>query len=147
MHREGNKMNKKICIKLKNKEITTAINFLDRMNLKPKDSRHRSKFVKQLNKALLELSEEEKTLMNKFELIDSNGQLKSDNDRKIENVLAFNREQMILLEEEIIVEGGMYAKNLSEVQRILSEYDGVLSGEEAQIYDRLMDEFESQDNE
>lgn len=54
---------------------------------------------------------------------------------------------MILLEEEIIVEGGMYAKNLSEVQRILSEYDGVLSGEEAQIYDRLMDEFESQDNE
>ncbi|WP_205905111.1 DUF1617 family protein [Enterococcus casseliflavus] len=140
-------MNNKICIKLKNKEITTAINFLDRMNLKPKDSRHRSKFVKQLNKALLELSEEEKTLMNKFELIDSNGQLKSDNDRKIEKVLAFNREQMILLEEEIIVEGGMYAKNLSEVQRILSEYDGVLSGEEAQIYDRLMDEFESQDNE
>ncbi|MCO5531592.1 DUF1617 family protein [Enterococcus faecium] len=140
-------MNNKICIKLKNKEITTAINFLDRMNLKPKDSRHRSKFVKQLNKALLELSEEEKTLMNKFELIDSNGQLKSDNDRKIENVLAFNREQTILLEEEIIVEGGMYAKNLSEVQRILSEYDGVLSGEEAQIYDRLMDEFESQDNE
>ncbi|NKD33091.1 DUF1617 family protein [Enterococcus casseliflavus] len=136
-----------MCIKLKNKEITTAINFLDRMNLKPKDSRHRSKFVKQLNKALLELSEEEKTLMNKFELIDSNGQLKSDNDRKIEKVLAFNREQMILLEEEIIVEGGMYAKNLSEVQRILSEYDGVLSGEEAQIYDRLMDEFESQDNE
>ena len=146
MHREGNKMNNKIC-KLKNKEITTAINFLDRMNLKPKDSRHRSKFVKQLNKALLELSEEEKTLMNKFELIDSNGQLKSDNDRKIDNVLAFNREQTILLEEEIIVEGGMYAKNLSEVQRILSEYDGVLSGEEAQIYDRLMDEFESQDNE
>ncbi len=140
-------MNNKICIKLKNKEITIAINFLDRMNLKPKDSRHRSKFVKQLNKALLELSEEEKTLMNKFELIDSNGQLKSDNDRKIENVLAFNREQTILLEEEIIVEGGMYAKNLSEVQRILSEYDGVLSGEEAQIYDRLMDEFESQDNE
>ncbi|QGN31283.1 DUF1617 family protein [Enterococcus casseliflavus] len=136
-----------MCIKLKNKEITTAINFLDRMNLKPKDSRHRSKFVKQLNKALLELSEEEKTLMNKFELIDSNGQLKSDNDRKIDNVLAFNREQTILLEEEIIVEGGMYAKNLSEVQRILSEYDGVLSGEEAQIYDRLMDEFESQDNE
>ncbi|AYJ46659.1 DUF1617 family protein [Enterococcus casseliflavus] len=140
-------MNNKICIKLKNKEITTAINFLDRMNLKPKDSRHRSKFVKQLNKALLELSEEEKTLMNKFELIDSNGQLKSDNDRKIDNVFAFNREQTILLEEEIIVEGGMYAKNLSEVQRILSEYDGVLSGEEAQIYDRLMDEFESQDNE
>ncbi|MFQ6578603.1 DUF1617 family protein [Enterococcus casseliflavus] len=140
-------MNNKICIKLKNKEITTAINFLDRMNLKPKDSRHRSKFVKQLNKALLELSEEEKTLMNKFELIDSNGQLKSDNDRKIDNVLAFNREQTILLEEEIIVEGGMYAKNLSEVQRILSEYDGVLSGEEAQIYDRLLDEFENQDAE
>ena len=136
MHREGNKMNNKICIKLKNKEITTAINFLDRMNLKPKDSRHRSKFVKQLNKALLELSEEEKTL-----------QLKSDNDRKIDNVLAFNREQTILLEEEIIVEGGMYAKNLSEVQRILSEYDGVLSGEEAQIYDRLLDEFENQDAE
>lgn len=140
-------MNNKICIKLKNKEITTAINFLDRMNLKPKDSRHRSKFVKQLNKALLELSEEEKTLMNKFELIDSNGQLKSDNDRKIDNVLAFNREQAILLEEEIIVEGGMYAKNLSEVQRILSEYDGVLSGEEAEIYDRLLDEFENQDAE
>ncbi|WP_194185972.1 DUF1617 family protein [Enterococcus casseliflavus] len=140
-------MNNKICIKLKNKEITTAINFLDRMNLKPKDSRHRSKFVKQLNKALLELSEEEKTLMNKFELIDSNGQLKSDNDRKIDNVLAFNREQTILLEEEIIVEGGMYAKNLSEVQRILSEYDGVLSGEEAEIYDRLLDEFENQDAE
>ena len=41
----------------------------------------------------------------------------------------------------------MYSKNIEELPRILNEYDGDLSGQEAEIYDRLLDEFEKSDAE
>ena len=54
----------------------------------------------------------------------------------------FNAEQQILADEKVTIEGGMYAKNIEEIPRILNEYDGELSGKDAEIYDRLLDEME-----
>lgn len=135
-------------ITLKNNELAPAINFLEGMTLKAnKDSRHRTKLVKRIREAFQELSEEEKSLMEKFCLLDENGQLKEDKDRDEKNVAGFNKEQSILMEEEVVIEGGMYARNFDEIPRILEDYDGMLSGKDAEVYDRLLDEFEKKDAE
>ena len=132
-------------ITLKNNELATAINFLEGMTLKAnKDSRHRTKLVKRIREAFKELSDEEKSLMEKFNLLDESGQLKEGKDQDAKDVAAFNKEQGILMDEEIVIEGGMYARNFDEVPRILNEYDGMLSGKDAAIYDRLLDEFEKE---
>lgn len=132
---------------LKNKELAPAINFLQSFNLKAADSRHRSKLVKLLVSAYEEFGKEEKELTGKFDLLNETGELKSEKDRNLENVKQFNAEQQILFNEKVTIEGGMYSKNIEELPRILNEYDGDLSGQEAEIYDRLLDEFEKSDAE
>ncbi|MBO0413234.1 DUF1617 family protein [Enterococcus hulanensis] len=132
---------------LKNKELSSAINFLQSISLKAADSRHRSKLVSLLVKAYEEFSHYEKKLMDEFELLDENGKLIDESKRVAEKVVAFNKEQFALSEEEIFIEDGMFIKNLAEIPRILSEYDGELSGQDAEIYDRLLDEFEKNDTE
>lgn len=135
-------------ITLKNNELASAINFLEGMTLAAnKDSRHRTKLVKKIREAFVELSEEEKALMGKFNLLDDGGQLKEQKDQLQSDITAFNKEHAELMEEEVIIEGGMYARNFEEIPRILDEYDGMLSGKEAEIYDRLLDELENQDTE
>lgn len=135
-------------ITLKNNELAPAINFLEGMTLKAnKDSRHRTKLVKRIREAFKELSDEEKTLMEKFSLLDENGQLKDGEDQDAKDVAGFNKEQTILMEEEVVIEGGMYARNFDEIPRILDDYDGMLSGKDAEVYDRLLDEFEKKDTE
>ncbi|MFR0815833.1 MAG: hypothetical protein ACLSIL_16010 [Enterococcus casseliflavus] len=44
------------------------------------------------------------------------------------------------------LEGGIYARNISGFGEILADYEGVISGKDADIYDRLMDEFEKEEN-
>lgn len=129
-------------ITLKNIELPTAINFLQGMTLKAADSRHRSKLVKLLTRAYDEFSKEEKELMGKFDLLDENGNLLDESNRDLEKVSKYNEEQKILATEEVIIQGGMFAKNIDQMQRILEEFEGELSGQEAEIYDRLLDEFE-----
>lgn len=131
-------------ITVKNNELAPAITFLEGMELKANtDSRHRTKLVKMLKEAFNDLSEEEKSLMEKFDLLTEEGQLKPQDQLSADNVTAFNSEQAVLLEEEVIIEGGMYARNLAEMPRILEAYDGTLSGKDAEIYDRLLDEMEN----
>lgn len=135
-------------ITLKNKELATAISFLEGLTLKAnKDSRHRTKLINRIREAFIELTEEEKALMEKLDLLDDNGQLKEGKDQDTKDVATFNKEQSILMEEEVVIEGGMYARNFAEIPRILQEYDGMLSGKDAEIYDRLLDEFEKTDAE
>lgn len=134
-------------IELKNKELSQAINFLSAMNLRAKDSRHRSKLVKILAKAFKELGEEETKLMEDNHLLDESGTLLKDTDRKPEDVRTFNKEQEALMDEVVTIEGGLYSKNIDEIPRILAEYDGEMSGVDAEIYDRLLDEFEKEDAE
>ncbi|MDT2810071.1 DUF1617 family protein [Enterococcus asini] len=131
-------------IELKNKELSQAINFLSAMNLHAKDSRNRSKLVKILSKAFQELSEEEKKLMEDNGLLDESGVLIKESERDSKKVATFNKEQAILMDEVVIIEGGLYSRNIDEIPRILNEYDGEMSGIDAEIYDRLLDEFEKE---
>ncbi|MFD2391664.1 hypothetical protein ACFSQ5_14225, partial [Enterococcus gallinarum] len=78
-------------ITLKNNELVPAINFLESIELSTKDSRHRTKLIKRIREALIELSDEEKSLMEKFNLLDENGQLKDRKEQDIKDVAIFNR--------------------------------------------------------
>lgn len=134
-------------ITLKNKELAPAINFLQGLKLKNADSRHRSKLVKLLVKAFEELSEEEQELLKKHDLLDSEGAIKESEEQDINKAKKFKKEQSVLMDEEVVIEGGMYAKNIDELPRILNEIDVELDGNEAEIYDRLLDEMEKEDAE
>lgn len=129
-------------IELKNKELSPAIEFLQTLNLKPADSRHRSKFVNLIVSAFNELSKEEQALLKEFDLVNEDGVLKEQSDKNKENRLKFNAEQQKLLDEVVVIEGGTYTKNINEIPRILNEIEMELSGKNAEIYDRLLDEFE-----
>lgn len=124
---------------LKNAELASAINFLQGMSLKASDSRHRSKFVKLLVKPYESLVEEEQTLAKEFNCIES--EIAPTDEQK----QLFRDEQTKLFNEEIVIEGGVFTKNIEELPRILGEFDGELSGNDAEIYDRLLDEFEKED--
>lgn len=134
-------------ITLKNKELAPAINFLQGLKLKNADSRHRSKLVKLLVKAFEELSEEEQELLKKHDLLDNEGAIKESEEQDINKAKEFKKEQSVLMDEEVVIEGGMYAKNIDELPRILNEIDVELDGNEAEIYDRLLDEMEKEDAE
>lgn len=134
-------------IELKNKELAPAINFLQSLNLKAKDSRHRSKLVKIINEAYGELGEEELKLMQEHGVADESGVLIKESDRDPKKVAEFKKEQNALMDELVVIEGGLYVKNIDEIPRILAEYDGEMSGVDAEIYDRLLDEFEKKDAE
>lgn len=134
-------------ITLKNNELIPAIDFLQNMPIKGKDSRHRTKLVKQLQIAFDGLVDAEKVLMGELNLLDENKELLPDEKRDKESVKEFQKEQKVLYEEEVVIEGGVFAKNFDEMPRILNEYEGELSGERAAIYDKLLDEMEKEADE
>ncbi|MGM0214975.1 DUF1617 family protein [Enterococcus sp. AZ109] len=134
-------------ITLKNIEINPAIEFLQSLTLKPADSRHRSKFVKQLAGAADALSASEKLLLEEFDALDENGVVKKEVNEDTILVAKISKEQLKLFNEQVTIESGMFTKNFEEIPRILNEYDGELSGADAEIYDRLLDEFENNSQE
>lgn len=138
-------------ITLKNYELGAALLFIQNMELKAADSRHRSKFKKALMEAVQGLQESELELYDLYGRKDDEGQLivneeKTGYEVKPENRNQFYQEMNVLLDEEIVIKSGLYARNLEKFGEVLSEYNGVISGKEADIYDRLMDEFEKEEN-
>lgn len=138
-------------ITLKNYELGAALLFIQNMELKAADSRHRSKFKKALMEAVQGLQESELELYDLYGRKDNEGQLivneeKTGYEVKPENRNQFYQEMNVLLDEEIVIKSGLYARNFEMFGEVLSEYNGVISGKEADIYDRLMDEFEKEEN-
>ncbi|MFZ4853095.1 DUF1617 family protein [Enterococcus entomosocium] len=137
-------------ITLKNYELSAALLFIQEMALKAADSRHRSKFKSSLIEAVKGLQESELELYELYGEKDSEGQLiineeKTGYEIKAENRHQFYQEMIVLLDEEVVIKSGLYAKNFEKFGQVLANYDGVISGKEADIYDRLMDEFEKQE--
>ncbi len=139
-------------IKLKNYELGTALAFVAKMDLKAASaSRHRSKFKKELLKAVEGLQESEMELYDHYGEKDADGKLvinetQTGYEVKDAEKNQFSKELHALLDEEIVIESGLYAKNFEKFGQVLAEYNGVISGKEADIYDRLMDEFEKEEN-
>jgi len=130
----------------KNHELVPAINFLKQLELKASESRHRTKLVNLLLKAADGLQESEVELLEEYGVKDESGKLKKTEggDYQLEELRAgeFHAEQKKLLLEEVTIEPGMYLENIQQMQGILDAYTGVISGETAEIYDRLLSELE-----
>ncbi len=139
-------------IMLRNYELAPTLNFLQGMDLKAaSQSRQRSKLRNLVMEALEGFQEAQKELYDIYAEKDSNGELvinEDGTDYKIRKDLKkqFLEEMNTLLSEEVIIEGGTYARNIIAFGEILGKYEGVISGKEADIYDRLMDEFEKEEN-
>ncbi|EME3581998.1 DUF1617 family protein [Enterococcus faecium] len=136
---------------LKNRELQSAVLFLTNMSLKAKDSRHRSKVLKVLNEAIRSVSESEMELAKRYGKVDKNNQLIMKDDGSFkpktpEDKIEFLKEHNILMNEEVVIQSGMFKQNFEEFGCILSEYEGILSGEDASIYDLLVDRFEGRNN-
>lgn len=138
-------------ITLKNYELGSTLLFISKMELKAVDSRHRSKFKKAVTKAVEGLQESEMDLYEQYGQKDDEGKLIINKDQtgyvvKDEHRLQFVEEMNVLLDEEVVIESGLYAKNFAKFGEALMNYNGVISGKEADIFDRLMDEFEKEEN-
>lgn len=109
-------------IKLKNKELVPAVNFLNSMNLKASESRHRSKLIKQLLSAVESLNESELLLADEYGQKDEKGKL-VENDGKVmlikEKVDEYREEHQKLLDEEVVIESGKFVRNFEGMVSIL----------------------------
>lgn len=136
-------------LRFKTAEVPLAVQFLRGLSLSGSQSRARSKLVKQLAEALNAASEDEIELYKQYSETDAAGELvKDDQGRFItppEKQAELNSEHEKLMAEPIVIDGGMYAEQIAGLQQVLADYDGQLSGDDAQIYDRILDEFESED--
>lgn len=127
-------------ITLKNTELPTAIQFLKDLNLKGSDSRCRSKLVKLLETPMQEFAQDEAELLKEYDLLDEQGKIKQDGDH--EKVAQFKVEQNKLYQECVQIDSGTYTPQIEKLQNILENIEIELSGEQAEIYDRLLDEME-----
>lgn len=132
-------------IELEKGLIAKTANFFFEMNLKGKQSRHRTKFVKLLQKHFKEFSEDEKNLLEEHAERDESGEIKrgeQPGSYVIENKEAFMKDKIELFSEKIVFDAGEHEEMLKTIARILEEYDGELNGADAELYDVLATEFE-----
>lgn len=126
---------------MKNRDLVKAINFLNSLNLKGKDSRSRSKFIRLLEKYFEELKDDELELLREFDLLDENGNIKQDTN-DTDSIRLFNIEQEKLYSEQVVINCEDIIDRMNTLKEVLENLDTELSGDDAYIYDYLLDEIE-----
>ena len=137
-------------IKIENIKINSIYKLLHELPLKGKQSRHRTKFIKLLSKHLEEVAEDEQALIKEHSHLDENENPKKTDDGQrwdIKDMDAFVKDRTELLKEEFVVDGGNVTGMLKTVKKILEDLDMELSGEQGDIYDYLLDQFEAAEEE
>lgn len=137
-------------ITLQNQELQPAITLLQRLNLKPGDSRHRSKLVKLLVEALKSYQEDDKELLEHYANKDADGKaIVNGTHYEVpdDQLPELGDERNKLKSEERVIDGGMYARNIDAMPAVLESITETLSGQEADIYDKIMDQFDEQKEE
>jgi hypothetical protein len=133
-------------IKLQNRYIIPLVPFLQGMKLKGEDSRARSKFLNLAMEAYAALHESELELACEYAITGEDGQPIVDEGGgftlKPDVGAGYLSEREKLFSEVAEIEGGTYTAHLEAMRHILAEYDEVLDGENAQLYDALCDAFE-----
>lgn len=137
-------------IKISNEKLNKVYDLLQGIPLKAKQSRHRTKFTKMIVERLKEVIDDEQELIKEHCHLDENGEPKKKDDGTrwdIKDLKAFSKDREELYKEEMIIEGGDVTGILKTVKKILDNLDKELSGEEADIYDYLMDQFDAYEEE
>lgn len=131
-----------------NNKIAGAINLLAQLSLKGKQSRHRSKLIKELNTRFEEVVEDEKALLKQHCHLDENGEPKKTNEDRnwdVKDEEAFAADRKDLLEEKLVLEGGNITGYLKTMKEVLLNCEVEWSGADAAIYDYLCDELEREE--
>lgn len=137
-------------VKIENQKLVPSINILYGLSLKGKQSRHRSKFIKLLNERVNEIQEQEKELLKEHCNLDENGEPKTIEDGAkwdVKDLDAFAKDKKELYEEEMVLEGGDAQGMLLTVKKVLLDCEKEWTGQEAEIYDYLCDQFEEGEEE
>lgn len=133
-------------MEIKNGEITAYVEFLQKLNLKSRASRGRTKLIKLLEKKINEFNMDLNSLRDEYFQKDDQGQFIQENGRlvvkdgvSIEEAQAeadkLNNENAVILLDE-------YEQQIKAMYQALDEYDDELSGTDATIYDDLMEKLE-----
>ena len=132
-------------MKLKNSEINGLAEFLAKEKLGGKASRMRTKFLKILNEAINEIEGFRKELLEKYSKKDDEGKaLIKDNSYVIEDVEAFNKEYLELMNEDFIIdETESKREMLQHIKNILDNTETEFEGVKAFQYDSWCDAFEN----
>lgn len=130
---------------LRKEEAQPLAEFLQKLELKNKVSRLRNKFIKKLTAIATETEEDRVALCKEHAEKDSDGEAIIEEDQyKVLDLEALNKEIQELYHEEVAVEAGEYSSNFQPLFDYLDSesFDMPLSGVDANRYDRLLDIWE-----
>jgi hypothetical protein len=135
-------------IRLKNRHVIALAPFLQGMKLKGERSRARSKFLNLVMGAYASLHDSELELLREYAVLDTGGEPRVSEDGSFSLregcAKGYLAEREKLFNEVAEIEGGTYTSHLEVMRQVLADYDEDLSGDEAALYDALMDAFEEE---
>jgi hypothetical protein len=137
-------------IKIKNKEIMCAIGFLRNIVAKGKTSLARSQAIVLLERKEKEFTDDRKLIIEEHADKDAEGNaiIKEDGTYQLSSESNKNASKAIteLLEDDAVIEYGEYTSKLNDLEKYLNEYDGDVSGDEAQGFFALVTAFENKED-
>lgn len=132
-------------MRIRNHEIKRFMNFLMELELKGRESRLRTRFVKLLAERQKLVEDEHYQLIvqhsnldenNKPLIVERDGQTMYD----VQDIVSFNRDYHILLNEEFIIDETEERKEmLLLIKDVILNCEKTFKGEEAILYDRMCD--------
>lgn len=137
-------------LNLKNKQLVSIINFLNKLELKTKESRSRSKLSNLFTEKLEELQRDEKELLVRFSKKDDDGNpvmIGQNYDIPQETENEWIEERTALLNETISVDCSELKVHTERLTSVLNELDMILKDEDAIAYDVLLDQLEKEGDE
>jgi hypothetical protein len=137
-------------LNLKNKQLVSIINFLNKLELKTKESRSRSKLSNLFTEKLEELQKDEKELLIRFSKKDEDGNpvmIGQNYDIPQETENEWIEERTALLNETISVDCSELKVHTERLTSVLNDLDMILKDEDAIAYDVLLDQLEKEGDE
>lgn len=134
-------------MEIKNGEITAYVEFLQKLNLKSRASRGRTKLIKLLDKKIDEFNADLNSVRDEFFKKDDKGHFVEDDNGKLVikdgvSVGEAQAEADKLTNENAVILLDEYEQQIKAMYQALDKYDGELSGTDATIYDDLMEKLE-----
>lgn len=134
-------------VRIKNRLITPIVKFLYELKLKGKQSRHRSRFIKKLEDKLQDIQVEEHEIRKQHCNLDENGEPKTtkmpdgQDIWDIADLQGFVRDRNEMMDEEYVIDDTDSQIMLETLKLILDEFDDEISGDDADVYDYLCEQF------
>lgn len=136
-------------IKIKNIETGQIFNFLQNLGLKGKASRGRTQLMKRLDEKNKEFLDDLTELQKEYFKTDENGDLISDENGKLTPLGEAEEREAVekateLQQEVVEINFGEHSSKYEALFGALDELDVPLVGQQAELYDTLMDAYEAE---